>query len=109
MQLPLGWTEAIPYEQWPQRLLGWLITALAVSLGAPFWFDMLGKFMTVRASFKPKPPPLAVPPTVAAIAPVAPVAPVAMLAPVAAVAAERSQAGFTPHRWASGDPQDGIL
>lgn len=31
-----------------QRLLGWLITMLAVSLGAPFWFDALNKFMNVR-------------------------------------------------------------
>jgi hypothetical protein len=31
-----------------QRLGGWLITVLAVSLGAPFWFDTLKKFMNVR-------------------------------------------------------------
>jgi len=31
-----------------QRLGGWLITMLAVSLGAPFWFDTLSKFMNVR-------------------------------------------------------------
>jgi hypothetical protein len=34
-------------------LLGWLITAFAVSLGAPFWFDLLNKFVNVRASGKP--------------------------------------------------------
>ena len=32
---------------------GWLLTALAVSLGAPFWFDMLNKFMIVRSTVKP--------------------------------------------------------
>ena len=32
---------------------GWLITALAVSLGAPFWFDMLNKIMIVRSTVKP--------------------------------------------------------
>jgi hypothetical protein len=32
---------------------GWLMTALAVSLGAPFWFDMLNKFMVVRSTVKP--------------------------------------------------------
>ena len=32
---------------------GWLITALAVSLGAPFWFDMLNKIMVVRSTVKP--------------------------------------------------------
>jgi hypothetical protein len=34
--------------------IGWLITALAVSLGAPFWFDLLSKFVTLRSSVKPK-------------------------------------------------------
>ena len=28
--------------------IGWIITALAVSLGAPFWFDTLNRFMTIR-------------------------------------------------------------
>ncbi len=36
-----------------ERLGGWLITMLAVSLGAPFWFDTLSKFMNVRNSGKP--------------------------------------------------------
>jgi hypothetical protein len=27
---------------------GWLITALAVSLGSPFWFDALNRFMNIR-------------------------------------------------------------
>jgi hypothetical protein len=30
------------------RLLGWIITALAVSIGAPFWFDTLNRFMNIR-------------------------------------------------------------
>jgi hypothetical protein len=30
------------------RLVGWIITALAVSMGAPFWFDTLNRFMNVR-------------------------------------------------------------
>lgn len=33
--------------------LGWLATALAVTLGAPFWFDLLNKFILVRATVKP--------------------------------------------------------
>jgi len=33
--------------------VGWIITALAVSLGAPFWFDMLNKIMVVRGTVKP--------------------------------------------------------
>jgi len=32
---------------------GWLLTAVAASLGAPFWFDLLGKIINVRAAGKP--------------------------------------------------------
>lgn len=31
---------------------GWLATALAVMLGAPFWFDVLNKFMVIRSTVK---------------------------------------------------------
>ena len=37
----------------PKLVLGWLVTALAVMLGAPFWFDILNKFMVVRSTVKP--------------------------------------------------------
>jgi hypothetical protein len=30
--------------------LGFLITALAIALGAPFWFDLLNKFVNLRVS-----------------------------------------------------------
>jgi hypothetical protein len=67
--LPIGWTTKTNPEgtqpdsrqlwglspgRWILRVLGWLITALALSLGAPFWFDLLNKFMVVRATVKPK-------------------------------------------------------
>ena len=32
---------------------GWFVTALAVMLGAPFWFDVLNKFMVIRSTVKP--------------------------------------------------------
>jgi hypothetical protein len=35
-------------------LVGWLMTAIAISLGAPFWFDMLNKIMVVRGTVKPQ-------------------------------------------------------
>lgn len=40
-----------PYQQkgW-LKVLGWLITAWAISLGAPFWFDLLNKFIQLRSS-----------------------------------------------------------
>jgi len=33
--------------------LGWLMTALAVTLGAPFWFDILNRLVVIRATVKP--------------------------------------------------------
>lgn len=36
--------------------IGYLVTAIAVMMGAPFWFDLLKKFVNVRnAGVKPKP------------------------------------------------------
>jgi hypothetical protein len=35
------------------KVLGYGLTALAVSLGAPFWFDLLGKVANLRATLKP--------------------------------------------------------
>ncbi len=52
VSLPIGWTEFPKRDQWLTMILGWLITAFAVSLGAPFWFDLLNKFVNVRASGK---------------------------------------------------------
>jgi hypothetical protein len=35
-------------------LAGYLVTAFAVMLGAPFWFDILNKLMIVRSTVKPR-------------------------------------------------------
>jgi hypothetical protein len=35
------------------HLPGWLITAFAVSLGAPFWFDTLNRITSIRAAGRP--------------------------------------------------------
>jgi hypothetical protein len=32
------------------KFLGCLMTALAISLGAPFWFDLLGRLVNLRAT-----------------------------------------------------------
>ncbi len=71
--LPFGWTTEADstFRQWlgwfpsdrdrrewvdlwlitlRYHMSGWLITALAVSLGAPFWFDMLSKIVTIRSA-----------------------------------------------------------
>jgi hypothetical protein len=31
-----------------RRMAGWLVSGIAISMGAPFWFDLLGKIMNVR-------------------------------------------------------------
>ena len=35
------------------KLVGILLTGFAISQGAPFWFDVLNKFMVVRSTVKP--------------------------------------------------------
>lgn len=35
-----------------EHFIGWVLTALAVSLGAPFWFDMLKRLMLLRGAVK---------------------------------------------------------
>jgi hypothetical protein len=54
--LPIGWqlkTAKTDSGGWVQRILGWILTAMAISLGAPFWFDMLNKLIVVRSTVKP--------------------------------------------------------
>lgn len=48
---PVGWGAA-PHSflDWLKTLLGWIITTAAISLGAPFWFDLLGKVANLRGS-----------------------------------------------------------
>lgn len=62
--LPLGWqSRSDPRLNWQantlgghiqEHIFGWLLTALALSLGAPFWFDLLNKFIVIRSTVKPK-------------------------------------------------------
>ena len=48
---PIGWDVApSSIFDWLKTLLGWIITTAAVSLGAPFWFDLLGKVANLRGS-----------------------------------------------------------
>jgi hypothetical protein len=43
-----------PVLGWGQIVLGYLLTALAITLGAPFWFDILNRLMVIRATVKPR-------------------------------------------------------
>jgi hypothetical protein len=56
-QKPSGAWDKIEYNVsrqggWPKVLFGWLITAVALSMGAPFWFDLLSRVMNVRNAAK---------------------------------------------------------
>jgi hypothetical protein len=66
--LPIGWSDASKKQTlggfhntgWARWLLaafllavGYLTTALAIMLGAPFWFDLLGRLIIIRSTVKP--------------------------------------------------------
>ena len=68
LNLPIGWNAVDDQHKWPGwhfkrpggwwdqlywHWLGWLLTTLAISLGAPFWFDLLNKFIVIRSAVKP--------------------------------------------------------
>jgi hypothetical protein len=57
--LPIGWSHAgglrSPSE-FLEKFLGLLITMVATSLGDPFWFDLLNKFVNIRSTVKPQLP-----------------------------------------------------
>jgi len=52
--LGLGWSSFTWSDLSPSgvvtKILGWIVTALAISLGAPFWFDLLKKLVNIRNS-----------------------------------------------------------
>lgn len=63
-KLPLGWNaDSLPASDDPEfplacfeKIFGLILTALAVSLGTPFWFETLSKLVNLRnAGNKPKP------------------------------------------------------
>lgn len=49
--LRFGW-KTLPTEpmDWVVKLFGLVISTFAIALGAPFWFDVLNRFMKVRGS-----------------------------------------------------------
>ena len=66
LNLPIGWGQSsAPWlykehsDPWHWvgllfALVGWLLTGIAVTLGAPFWFDALNQFMVIRSTIKPR-------------------------------------------------------
>jgi hypothetical protein len=55
LKLPILWNDATDDLKW-SLIAGWLLTAIAISLGSPFWFDALSKLAHLRTSGK-KPDP----------------------------------------------------
>lgn len=133
--LPIGWSGVRYAPEWNDSLsgfwsallaplFGWLITGLAISLGAPFWFDTLNRIMVIRSTVKPheKSPEEASedrqapqPRTVQMVAP----GQGAGQGGGAGGGAGGGQGGappgggesdsFVPHEWAEGSPEEGIL
>lgn len=58
LPLPLGWSTPASLGEDLNSLLskglGLLLTAFAVTLGAPFWFDLLSRFVALRNSGPPE-------------------------------------------------------
>jgi hypothetical protein len=63
LQLPIGWSgqsgdpRALPTDAvgWLRKVLGLVLTIVAISLGAPFWFDLLNKLLNLRLTGPPPP------------------------------------------------------
>lgn len=53
LQRPSAWNGA-SFRLFFLHLTGWLLTAIAVSLGTRFWFDTLSKLMSIRSGVKPE-------------------------------------------------------
>jgi len=55
-KLPIGWmpgdTRYASGWGWTFMAFGWVVTASSTVFGAPFWFDMLNKIVSVRSAGK---------------------------------------------------------
>jgi hypothetical protein len=56
LNLPVGWTRSArpsPHPaDWFQKVVGLLLTTAALTMGAPFWFDVMSKLVNVRSAGK---------------------------------------------------------
>jgi hypothetical protein len=67
VELPIGWTSAnvqqqinstkyrvngLPVFSVLSMIAGWFVSGIAIAMGAPFWFDLLGKVMNVKNAGK---------------------------------------------------------
>ena len=53
LDLPVGWSDRMTPDDaggWLGRVLGWIVLAISIPLGASFWFDLLSKVSRQRAT-----------------------------------------------------------
>ncbi|MDX2136250.1 MAG: hypothetical protein SFV52_15815 [Saprospiraceae bacterium] len=55
IESPLGigwkqveWTDVVNPVWWVYHVLGWIVTAMCVSFGSPFWFDLMKKIISMK-------------------------------------------------------------
>lgn len=122
LNLPIGWKEGndswykVFFKAVPVSVGGWLLTAFAISFGAPFWFDLLNKLMVLRSTVKPqeKAPKgdsaTPQPQENKAVTLQGGTEAVATSPTSASVLASMDYSAFQSHEWATGDdPQGGVL
>jgi hypothetical protein len=128
LDLPIGIERySLPRgpADWVRLFGGILITAFAVTLGAPFWFDALNKMMVIRSTVKPheKSPeessedrqtskdksPDVTGPTEPRKPAATEVAPPQAAAPPAPLPVTIPEVRGEPHEWASGQPDEGVI
>jgi hypothetical protein len=93
-------------------LFGWIATALAISLGAPFWFDLLNKFMVIRSTVKPhekSPEESSEDRQVGAGSRGKSPSAQTVTKPASTQAAVEETADFEEQAWTTGNPQEGVL
>jgi hypothetical protein len=68
LSLPIGWgpenrkqqrqeVRSLGFLGFFRQVLGWFVSGVALSMGANFWYEMLGKFINVRNTGRVPPPP----------------------------------------------------
>lgn len=53
LPFPIGWEKAnrpSGIDGWALNVIGWLLSGIAVTLGAPFWFDVLNRVSNLRTA-----------------------------------------------------------
>ena len=50
LSLPIGWTEEARPSMWYGAIAGWMLTAIAIVMRAPFWFDLIGRVARLRST-----------------------------------------------------------